>query len=133
MKKYLVAMSAICLLAVACGSNNNPGEQKADSTTSQESATTDLSKDPNYQKGLTLVAKNDCLTCHKVSGKSTGPAYEEVANKYTADETTINMLAQKIINGGSGHWGTVPMAAHPTVKLDDAKQMVKYILLLGKK
>lgn len=135
MKKYLVALSATCLLAAACGSNNNnnAGDKEQTATTSHESATSDISKDPNYQKGLALVAKNDCLTCHKISGQSTGPSYEDVAKKYTGDETTINMLAQKIINGGSGHWGTVPMAAHPTVTVDDAKQMVKYILLLGHK
>lgn len=134
MKKYLVALSAICLLAVACGSNDNAGNDKEmTETTSHESATNDISKDPNYQKGLALVAKSDCLTCHSISGQSTGPAYEDVANKYTADETTINMLADKIVSGGSGHWGTVPMTPHPTVKMEDAKQMVKYILLLGNK
>ncbi|UAY56462.1 c-type cytochrome [Arachidicoccus terrestris] len=135
MKKYWVALSAVCLLAVACGSNSN--SEKPETTPpaaeSHESAANDISKDPNYQKGLKLVAQNDCLTCHKVSGQSTGPSYEEVANKYTNDETTINMLAQKIIDGGSGHWGTVPMTAHPTLKPEDAKQMVKYVLLLGKK
>lgn len=128
----MVALSAIGLLAVACGSNDTAGRDKEmTKTTSHESATNDISKDPNYQKGLALVAKNDCLTCHSISGQSTGPAYDKVANKYTADETTINMLAQKIVNGGSGHWGTVPMTPHPNVKIEDAKQMVKYILLLG--
>lgn len=135
MKKYWVALSAVCLLAVACGSNSS--DVKPESTTSaaegHESAANDISKDPNYQKGLKLVAQNDCLTCHKLSGESTGPSYEKVAEKYSNDETTINMLSQKIIEGGSGHWGSVPMTAHPTVTPEDAKQMVKYILLLGKK
>lgn len=135
MKKYLVALSAICLLgAASCGSdNNNADKNEPTASTSHESAANDISKDPNYQKGLKLVAQNDCLTCHKISGSSTGPSYEDVANKYTADETTINMLAQKIINGGSGHWGTVPMAAHPSISVADAQQMVKYVLLLGNK
>jgi len=136
MKKYWVALSALCLLAVACGSNSNSDSAGTQTTSpaaeSHESAANDISKDPNYQKGLKLVAQNDCLTCHKVNGQSTGPSYEEVAGKYTNDETTINMLAQKIIDGGSGKWGTVPMTAHPTLKPDDAKQMVKYILLLKK-
>jgi hypothetical protein len=33
----------------------------------------DLSANPDYQKGLELIAKSDCLTCHKVSEKLTGP------------------------------------------------------------
>jgi cytochrome c len=39
-------------------------------------------------------------------------------------------LAATIIKGGSGVWGTVPMTAHPTLSEEDARQMVKYILLL---
>lgn len=135
MKKYWVALSAVCLLAVACGSSSNSDNPQTTPGTAEghASAANDLSKNPDYQKGLKLVANQDCLTCHKISGTSTGPSYEEVAKKYTSNETTINTLAQKIINGGSGTWGTVPMTAHPTLSLEDAKQMVKYILLLGKK
>ena len=134
MKKYLVALSVIGLLAVACGSNNSETDSAATSNTEAESQqpTIDLSKNPDYQKGLKLVAQNDCLTCHKVNGESTGPAYDKVAQKYpSADETIINTLAQKIIDGGAGNWGTVPMTAHPSLSIDDAKQMVKYVLLLG--
>ena len=135
MKKYWVAFSAICLMAVACGSNNSSSDNAdntATTTESTESATNELSSNPDYKKGLSLVAQNDCLTCHKVSGESTGPAYEKVAAKYSNDDKTINMLAQKIIAGGSGNWGTIPMTPHPTLKVEDAKQMVKYILLLKK-
>jgi len=137
MKKYWVAFSALCLMAVACGSNGNSDSAttKPETTTpaaeSHESAASDISKNPDYTKGLKLVAQNDCLTCHKISGESTGPAYDKVAAKYAgADETTISMLAEHIIKGGSGHWGTVPMTPHPTVSVADAKQMVKYVLLL---
>ena len=132
MKKYLVALSAVGLLAVACGSNSdNNADSAASSSTEVESQepTNDLSQNPDYKKGLKLVAQNDCLTCHKVSGESTGPAYEKVAEKYTNDEATIQMLADKIIKGGSGNWGSVPMTAHPTLSPEDAQQMVKYIFL----
>jgi cytochrome c len=42
------------------------------------------------------------------------------------------LLASKIIKGGSGVWGAIPMTPHPQISEDDAKQMVKYVLLLKK-
>jgi cytochrome c len=89
-----------------------------------------LSDNPDYQKGLALVAGSDCLTCHKTSEKNIGPAYKEVAAKYENTEENIEMLAGKIIKGGSGNWGAIPMTPHPQLKQEDVEQMVKYILLL---
>ena len=54
------------------------------------------------EEGKALIAGSDCLTCHKEDAKLVGPSYQEVAAKYT--ETDIDMLADKIINGGSGVW-----------------------------
>lgn len=122
MKKYLVAMTAI-LLMTACGNNENktaPGTEK----------TVDNSSNPDYQKGLALIAKNDCLGCHKVSEKLVGPAYKDVANKYTTAD--LSMLSDKVLKGGSGVWGQIPMAAHTNLSKEDAEQIVKYILLLKK-
>ncbi|MDE3236478.1 MAG: c-type cytochrome [Bacteroidota bacterium] len=130
MKKYLI-ISAIALVAVACGSNSS--ETKKDDAASATAATTaadDISQNPDYQKGLALVAKNDCLTCHKIDQKVTGPAYRDVANKYT--DKDIPTLAQKVIKGGQGNWGQIPMTPHPNLSEADAEQMVKYILLLKK-
>ena len=81
-------------------------------------------------KGEQLIAASDCLTCHKVDTKLVGPSYNEVANKYPATDANIDMLANKIIQGGSGAWGEIPMTPHPAISADDAKEMVKYILSL---
>jgi len=83
--------------------------------------------------GEKLINKSDCLGCHNKTNKIIGPAYIEVAKKYPATEKNINMLADKIIKGGTGVWGNMPMTAHATLKKDDAKLMVKYILSLKKK
>ena len=80
-----------------------------------------------------LAQKNACLACHGVDKKIVGPAYVDVANKYEATEANIEMLAGKIINGGSGSWGEIPMAPHTSLSTDDAKEMVKYILSLKTK
>lgn len=80
------------------------------------------------EEGKQLLSKFDCLACHKVDSKLVGPSYLDVAKKYVATEANYNSLSQKIIKGGSGVWGPVPMSAHSTLKPEEAKKMVKYIL-----
>lgn len=80
--------------------------------------------------GEGLIQKSDCLACHNVSKKIVGPAYKNVAAKYEVTDTNIETLADKIINGGAGVWGAVPMSPHPGISKADAKEMVKYILSL---
>jgi cytochrome c len=135
MKKFLI-VSVIAALCYACNNDQKAGTaatDKPDSAAAPVKAANDMSKNPDYQKGLALIATSDCLTCHKIDETSTGPAYRDVANKYTNDEATITTLAEKIVKGGKGNWGQVPMTAHPALSADDAKQMVKYVLLLKNK
>ena len=126
MKKTLFTLLVISLLA-ACGGGN---ETKTNTETPK---TADVTKDPVYQKGLELVSKNDCFTCHQIDDKLTGPPYREVANKYAGmPDTIVTHLAKKIISGGSGVWGSVAMLPHPALSIDTAEAMVRYILLLKK-
>ena len=133
MKKCVATIPLLILLA-ACGGNDNQqnstNPNKDTVATEQAAPVNDVSANPDYQKGLALVAKSNCLTCHKVSEKLIGPAYKDVANKYARNDTALNYLAHKVIAGGKGVWGEIAMAPHPELSLDDAKQMVKYILLL---
>jgi cytochrome c len=59
-----------------------------------------------------------------------GPSYAEVAAKYENTPENVTMLAGKIINGGKGVWGEIPMTAHPQINQQDAEEMVKYIFTL---
>ena len=127
MRKILFTLSA-ALFLVACGG----GETKKEDTTATATAEAKPSDNPDYSKGLALVAGSDCLTCHKVAEKNIGPAYQEVAAKYENTEDDVKMLAEKIIKGGSGNWGAIPMTPHAALSQDDAEAMVKYILLLKK-
>jgi cytochrome c len=131
LKKYFVSIAMLTLIA-ACG-NNAGSNSSSDSTASAAPATNDITTNPDYQKGLALIASNDCLTCHKVDEKVTGPAYRDVANKYENTPENVTKLADKVIKGGSGNWGTIPMTPHPALSEADAQQMVKYILLLRNK
>lgn len=82
--------------------------------------------------GEKLIAKSDCVGCHKLDKKLIGPSYLEIAKKYANTDKNINLLADKVIKGGSGVWGTMPMSAHSSLKKEDAKSMMKYILSLKK-
>jgi cytochrome c len=134
LKKYFVTIAILSFIA-ACSSNTNNSSGSADSSASASTASNanDISNNPDYKKGLALIASNDCLTCHKVDEKLTGPAYRDVANKYENTDANVKMLAQKVIKGGSGNWGTLQMTPHPAVSEADAEQMVKYVLLLRNK
>jgi len=125
MKKFSLILS-IAFLFVACGGNEPAKTEAAE----EKKETTSVMDNPDYEKGLNLVAKSDCFTCHKLREAATGPSYGDVAKKYENTEANVEMLADKIIKGGQGVWGQIPMAAHPQVSKEDAKQMVKYILLL---
>ncbi len=130
MKKYYVAIAFLALLG-ACGDNKT--ENKDAKAGESATVATDNSANPDYQKGLELIAKSDCLTCHKISEKLTGPAYKEVAAKYENTDANVSLLAEKIVKGGQGVWGPIPMTPHAALSEADAKQMVKYILLLRTK
>ena len=100
MKRIIVLSFALVALA-ACGGNDSKEnkDEKKDSGS-------ELSKNPDYQKGLDLISKSNCLTCHRIDEPLTGPMYRDVANKYASgSDSVLNYLADKIISGGSGVWG----------------------------
>ena len=140
MKKILVVFG-ICSVIFAC--NSGEKSESTSDTSSQSavveqavpdtSAAADAGLSVSSATGEKLISGSDCLTCHKVDTKLVGPAYIDVANKYSPTEANIQMLVDKIIKGGSGVWGEIPMAPHPTISNADATEMVKYILSLKSK
>ncbi|MGN6492580.1 MAG: c-type cytochrome [Agriterribacter sp.] len=147
--KKVVAAAMLLTFFYACGSG--PAEVKAPISVSvnpqigephgqsAESATTAVAgKDSASAKGTTtaapakdgkaLIAASDCRACHNDKEKLVGPAYAEVAKKYK--EKDIAALAKKVIDGGSGVWGPIPMAPHAALSVEDAEAMVKYILTI---
>ncbi|MES2353290.1 MAG: c-type cytochrome [Pseudomonadota bacterium] len=79
---------------------------------------------------LELAQKNNCLACHSVESKVVGPAYKDIAAKYKGDKTAEAKLITKVKKGGAGVWGEVPMPPNTTVKDEDVKTLVKWILSL---
>jgi len=133
MKLFFLAFILSTALLSCGGGDDKKGENEKKDNAEQKTTSPDLSENPDYQKGLELIAKNDCLTCHKVDEALTGPKYRDVANKYAGlPDTIISHLAGKIISGGKGVWGEVYMTPHAALSKEDAEAMVKYILLLKK-
>jgi cytochrome c len=122
--KNFIFLAACFVTICSCNSSGNKTGGSSDNTK------TGASVSSATPKGLEIITSLDCFTCHKVNEKNIGPSYTDVAKKYDATEANIDNLAHKVISGGSGVWGTVPMAAHSSISLDSAKEMVKYILSL---
>ena len=141
MKLNFLTSSVVVLLAgfaFSCGGGEKTAEGTSEATASAEAAPVEVSledkykDDPVYIKGLEKVKGSDCTGCHQVDRKLIGPAYADVAAKYENTEANVAMLAKKVIAGGVGVWGEIPMAAHPNLTEEDATDMVRYILLLKK-
>ena len=84
------------------------------------------------EKGEVLISYSDCYTCHKKDERSVGPAFKDIAKRYPVNKVYIDILAQKVMLGGSGNWGYPAMVAHPNLSFENAKMMVTYILSMKK-
>jgi cytochrome c len=82
--------------------------------------------------GLALMRKSTCFACHISDAPSAGPSYEMVAKKYAGDVGVREQLAQKVLTGGTGVWGQVPMLPHPQHTIEQTRLMVDWVLSLAK-
>jgi cytochrome c len=149
MKRILFIISAASILTACTNNTTTKSEndtvsgndqaaaaRQSDLDTSVNNIGTDRTADAPaagaFQKGAQLIAGSDCLSCHKEKERLVGPAYVEVAKKYKDTDADKNYLVGKIIKGGAGVWGNIPMAPHPALSEANAKEMVNYILSLKK-
>lgn len=77
---------------------------------------------------LQLATAKNCMACHAVDKKLVGPSYKDVATKYAGQKDAAAKLEAKVLKGGAGVWGPVPMPANAQVSPDDAKKLVAWIL-----
>lgn len=127
MKKYFIVAAAFSI--VACSKKEDTQKESNVMLEEPTVAVVDSAAAGKHE-GLALIEGADCLTCHKVDTRVVGPSYQEVADKYT--EADIDHLADKIIQGGKGVWGEIPMTPHAGMSKENAKKMVEYILTLKK-
>jgi cytochrome c len=116
----------------SCGSKKEEKkEESSEAYGEHETAEPEkASSDDLIAQGQALVDASDCKTCHHPTNKIVGPAHADVAKKYEFTKANVGMLADKIIAGGSGNWGEIPMTAHPDISKADAEKMAMYVLSL---
>jgi cytochrome c len=86
---------------------------------------------PNQEPGAAgekLVKTNDCSSCHALDRPMVGPSYNDIAKRYQGKADSVDRLAMKVKQGGSGNWGAVPMIPHPDLTDSQLKEMVEWIL-----
>ena len=130
MNKFKLLVFAITIVAVvaSCGS-------KTETTNTEDYGTPDESAAPVVAvdviaQGESLMNASDCKTCHHQTNKIIGPAHMDVAKKYEFTQANVMLIASKIIAGGSGVWGEIPMSPHPDISQIDAEKMARYVLSL---
>ena len=77
---------------------------------------------------MALATAKNCMACHAVDKKLVGPSYKDIATKYAGQADAVDKLAGKVVKGGSGAWGPVPMPANAQINDADAKKLVAWIL-----
>ncbi|MDY6982602.1 MAG: cytochrome C [Pseudomonadota bacterium] len=76
-----------------------------------------------------LVIEKRCNACHEKNAASLGPPWQAIAARHAArKELMVDVLASKIVHGGGGNWGNVPMVPNQRVSLDEARRMAAWIL-----
>ena len=119
-------MGTLVTTIIACG----PKEKKSTEEFNVNESTESKPAVDLIAQGEALVKASDCKTCHHATNKIIGPSHTDVAKKYDFTEANVKMLAQKIIAGGQGNWGEIPMAAHADISTENAASMARYVLSL---
>ena len=78
--------------------------------------------------GMALLTTHSCVACHAKASKIVGPAWNQIAAKYKNDSGAEDKLVAKVMAGGAGVWGTVPMPPHGQVPEAAIRQMVQFVL-----
>lgn len=127
---FLVAGLATWTIT-SCGGKKEDSESADETSGDYEIAgEEEPSSDELIQQGKKLADASDCKTCHHATNKIVGPSHTDVAKKYEFTPENVTYLAGKIIQGGQGVWGEIPMTAHPDVSQADAEKMAMYVLSL---
>ncbi|HEX5171710.1 MAG TPA: c-type cytochrome [Cyclobacteriaceae bacterium] len=130
---FLAGIVTLTMIMASCGGGSKKEEAKEEGDAYDDYEIAENkgpSSEEQIAEGKTLVESNDCKTCHHPTNKIIGPSHTDVAKKYEFNEANVKLLADKIIKGGSGVWGEIPMSPHANVSQTDAEKMARYVLSL---
>lgn len=75
-----------------------------------------------------LVRSKNCVACHHAERRMIGPPWNAVATRYADNANALQLLSAKVLAGGSGNWGQMPMPAQANLSQDEVEALVRYIL-----
>lgn len=134
MTKLFVMIALVGITSVSmtsCGSKKEEAKEEKEAYDDYETAEPKKESSADLiAQGKALVDGSDCKTCHHSTNKIIGPSHIDVAKKYEFTKANVGLLAGKIINGGSGVWGEIPMSPHADLSMADAEKMAMYVLSL---
>jgi cytochrome c len=128
--RYLIYFFMICSILTSCETAEEEPVLIQKDYIKEITGKSEIIPPEKIQKGEVLIAYSDCNSCHKNEERSKGPAFTDIAKRYPVQPAYIELLALRIIKGGSRSWGYSVMNPHPDLSVDDAKLMVYYILSL---
>jgi cytochrome c len=133
MKKLFILLVLVGFASwtmTSCGKKEEAAKTEDEAYEKYEEPKDKSSAEDLIAQGKTLVDASDCKTCHHPENKIVGPSHTEVAKKYDFTQANVTLLAEKIVGGGSGVWGDIPMTPHPDISKADAEKMAMYVLSL---
>ncbi|GAB3660147.1 hypothetical protein GCM10028791_33920 [Echinicola sediminis] len=124
---------AVLLLLPACNSERSENKQgEAEELKKKEFFIVPGEDEPIdsalIQRGKVLISYADCYECHREESVGKGPSFLDIAKRYPNNKVYVNLLARKVISGGTGIWGDPVMPPHPKLQEEDAKAMAAYVL-----
>ena len=75
-----------------------------------------------------LARARNCMSCHAVERVLLGPSFEQIGRRYAGRANAVDEMARKIVAGGAGDWGRVPMPANTQVTPQEARLLAQWIL-----
>jgi cytochrome c len=89
-----------------------------------------MSAQAQEQDGAKLAQQKMCYGCHQMNTASIGPPWLAIAARHAANkDVMVDVLASRIIHGGGGNWGVVPMAPRaPRVSEAEARVLAAWVL-----
>ncbi len=70
-----------------------------------------------------------CYSCHDLTQALIGPPYKAIAARHAPNkDVMVDVLARKIVRGGGGNWGVVPMVPNEHVSDEQARTLARWIL-----
>jgi cytochrome c len=80
-------------------------------------------------EGARLFEVKRCYMCHDPEKASIGPPLKAIAARHVSRrDVMVDVLARKIVHGGGGNWGVVPMVPNQWVSLQEARVLAAWIL-----